>query len=981
MLSRMRSFVLKSHVRTVRTTLFGASICAPAGCSSHRNLPRLFSTFVSSHWRADPAAIQSLIDGAGLSVKQTPTHYIVRECPLCQKPHKDKTDNLYKLHIQKASGCFFCHRCGAKGSFFDLKEALGQGAQVTSAASALPGGAVSGGGRISASRSVVADSGGLAAGLIDPAAGVGAARASPGSGSGGNSIAVDPAAALRASRALLDEGRFPAVLNYLTRVRGLSVETLRRYCVGAIARDVPVTASAAAAAAASAGSGATAGSRPPLFDGDFAGLNTGYGGMIAGGLGLGSNGNVRWERHDFVVFPWMTVRQDALPDLLHAQQTANGSSGSRSRIGSGSAGAAHGYGRGSAASTTAPVADLSLPSFGFGSDVELDSIGSDAEAASPASPAWCMPPESALLCNRFKLRSIKDKSVQMLSPRGGGWGMFGWHTLPPHLAGMGTSSSSSSSSASSGGISVHDLGVSVGYRRGGVGGGGRSSSGSSFTSYGVGSVALGGSSSTSSVPTLVLTEGEFDAMSVWQDTGYAAVSLPNGARSMPLELLPRLEPFERILLWMDDDTPGREGAERIAEKLGLGRCHIVRPRPDLIIPRAQRLPPAASASAAGDGAADATAADGAAAAAADSTASQQPSSTSPSASSSSSPSSPSSLQSSISPKDANEFLQRGYELRPLLEAATVRKHDQILSFGQDLRSAVLREVAASLGVKDGPYGGGSANGRAGRHSPSGVPFRSLPRLQRLLKGHRPGELTILCGGTGSGKTTLLSQLSLDLAAQGVRTLWGSFEIKAARLISHMLAQLRSGRIPLPPELAAMMAEQSLHVAGAASGGGKRVPLRANAAAGSVGSAASDGSDHDDVVDVDVDVDVTSHGAMALDAGLHLPPGLGFGFDDGSNLQVPAGLGSASAGPAAAAAVAAAVASLSAHAGGGGATSSSSLSVAQRELAAFERAADALGALPMHFLRFYGATDVDRVLEALEYAYYAHDCEHVILGEY
>jgi hypothetical protein len=48
------------------------------------------------------------------------------------------------------------------------------------------------------------------------------------------------------------------------------------------------------------------------------------------------------------------------------------------------------------------------------------------------------------------------------------------------------------------------------------------------------------------------------------------------------------------------------------------------------------------------------------------------------------------------------------------------------------------------------------------------------------------------------------------------------------------------------------------------------------------------------------------------------------------------------------------------------------------LRSYERAADVLDSLPLHFLRFYGSTDTDRVLDALEYASYVHDTEHVIL---
>lgn len=36
-----------------------------------------------------------------------------------------------------------------------------------------------------------------------------------------------------------------------------------------------------------------------------------------------------------------------------------------------------------------------------------------------------------------------------------------------------------------------------------------------------------------------------------------AISLPNGAGSLPPQVLPLLERFERIYLWMDDDVPGQ----------------------------------------------------------------------------------------------------------------------------------------------------------------------------------------------------------------------------------------------------------------------------------------------------------------------------------------------------------------------------------------------------------------------------------------
>lgn len=70
----------------------------------------------------------------------------------------------------------------------------------------------------------------------------------------------------------------------------------------------------------------------------------------------------------------------------------------------------------------------------------------------------------------------------------------------------------------------------------------------------------------------------------------------------------------------------------------------------------------------------------------------------------------------------------------------------------------------------------------------GIKWKRYPTLNKLLKGHRHGELTILTGPTGCGKTTFMSEYSLDLAMQGVNTLWGSFEIRNSRLASTLLRQ-------------------------------------------------------------------------------------------------------------------------------------------------------------------------------------------------
>lgn len=261
---------------------------------------------------------------------------------------------------------------------------------------------------------------------------------------------------------------------------------------------------------------------------------------------------------------------------------------------------------------------------------------------------------------------------------------------------------------------------------------------------------------------VVITEGEFDAMAVHQATGMPAISLPNGCQSLPPSVLPLLERFKKIYLWMDNDASGQANVEKFASKLGVTRCYIVRPRAN---PTMKAV------------------------------------------------------------KDANDALLAGLDLGKMVTSAERIPHSQITTF-DELRREVYEEILNPL--------------RA-----CGVQSRSLPSLNRLLKGHRMGEVTVLTGPTGCGKTTLLSQLSIDLCGQGVSTLWGSFEIKNTRLIHKMLNQL---------------------------------------------------------------------------AGRSL----------------------------------------------------------QGDLNAFEGAADKFEALPMYFMRFFGSTDVDEVLDAMEYAVYAYDVQHILL---
>ncbi|XP_011877477.1 PREDICTED: twinkle protein, mitochondrial [Vollenhovia emeryi] len=112
---------------------------------------------------------------------------------------------------------------------------------------------------------------------------------------------------------------------------------------------------------------------------------------------------------------------------------------------------------------------------------------------------------------------------------------------------------------------------------------------------------------------------------------------------------------------------------------------------------------------------------------------------------------------------------RGYDLKNILTNAQPIWHKSITTF-DDLRQDVLCDLQNIDKVQ-------------------GVKWKRYPTLNRILKGHRRGEFTILTGPTGSGKTTFMSEYSLDLAMQGVNTLWGSFEIRNARLARTMLQQM------------------------------------------------------------------------------------------------------------------------------------------------------------------------------------------------
>jgi twinkle protein len=215
--------------------------------------------------------------------------------------------------------------------------------------------------------------------------------------------------------------------------------------------------------------------------------------------------------------------------------------------------------------------------------------------------------------------------------------------------------------------------------------------------------------------TLIMTRRELDAMAAYQATGIPSVSIPTSNYQLQESVLPLLERFTRIYLWLDDDVDGQLAAERFAHKIGDSKCLLVSTRQ-------------------GD---------------------------------------------KQGPLTAYDALKERKDLKKIVASARRIKHDEIVDF-RDLREEVYNEILHPDQTR-------------------GVQSKDLPALNRIMKGHRPGELTILTGPTGAGKTTIISQLSLDYCQSGVPTLWGSFEILNKRLAKKMLYQFAGKDISLAPE--------------------------------------------------------------------------------------------------------------------------------------------------------------------------------------
>ncbi|XP_007424991.1 twinkle protein, mitochondrial isoform X1 [Python bivittatus] len=76
---------------------------------------------------------------------------------------------------------------------------------------------------------------------------------------------------------------------------------------------------------------------------------------------------------------------------------------------------------------------------------------------------------------------------------------------------------------------------------------------------------------------VVLTGRELDTLVLHQVTGLPTLALPRGISCLPPALLPYLEQFKRITLWLGEDLRSWEAAKHFARKLNPKRCYLVRP--------------------------------------------------------------------------------------------------------------------------------------------------------------------------------------------------------------------------------------------------------------------------------------------------------------------------------------------------------------------------------------------------------------------
>ena len=485
-----------------------------------------------------PESVLSYLESQNVDVSRhrlNGSHIILRECPFCEKPTNGKTDNMYKCYIRIDNGSpvYHCHRCGNGGSWFDLKKKLGdfEVESVQQVARQPQRQATA----ASANRAMSTWTASRTASSWQPSKfSVSASASSNPSQEKPSPKVTTPALPDFSKRGYEDYLKPPP----------------SHPAAGRKAAPLPMPAQKLQAIYST-----------QLLDGESATRAREYLTETRGltvktlrkyGVGQASyrfpTDDNQWKVADCVTFPWiLSVSQ------IERQETLRGS---------------HFEWTDPPPKKTNDATD----------DDTAEKTGKcTSKKTTKKAPPSAAVKDSTFVTRRVKVRAIENKSWQRMDPPGGGWGLFGWHTIPPDAK------------------------------------------------------------------EIVVTEGEYDAMAVYQATGRPAVSLPNGCRSLPVEVLPLLENIEKIYLWMDSDAAGQDGAESFAKKLGMERTYLVRPTPTNTI----RLQEKGTIS--------------------------------------------NSTEPVNTPKDANEALLDGLDLERIIEDAKLIPHERIMTF-ENLRDDVLHEI-------------------------------------------------------------------------------------------------------------------------------------------------------------------------------------------------------------------------------------------------------------------------------------------------
>lgn len=247
---------------------------------------------------------------------------------------------------------------------------------------------------------------------------------------------------------------------------------------------------------------------------------------------------------------------------------------------------------------------------------------------------------------------------------------------------------------------------------------------------------------------VIITEGEIDALTIYQETNLPSISIPNGAGSFHRDLISQLSRFDTIILFFDLDEAGfkaaKSGYERLKDMFEETKTII------LIQPTIDEQLKFKNGTSK------------------DELAGKKPNEITP-------------------PKDANDFFLQGYNLKELFFDQCNKKSTGMKMMKQSPsleNGGILKVEDFQQKIFDHLFDH--------EKSFSKCTFRKFPSLNQILGGFRFGEITLYSGNTGSGKSTLVSQLALDLALENrIPTLFGNLELKNEseffNLILHQLA--------------------------------------------------------------------------------------------------------------------------------------------------------------------------------------------------